>query len=95
MIFYNLENNRVVSKAIQICLQCYYVFFSMCHANLLDVLFCSWLIYACEQLQHLKQIMKPLMELSATLDTYVPRSADLFRAASNTSQDHLISNEPG
>ncbi|XP_044737916.1 odorant receptor coreceptor [Chrysoperla carnea] len=79
---------------ISLIYQCYYVFFSMCHSNLLDVLFCSWLIYACEQLQHLKQIMKPLMELSATLDTYVPRSADLFRAASNTSQDHLIGNEP-
>lgn len=39
----------------------YYVLFSMSHANLLDVLFCCWLIFACEQLQHLKEIMKPLM----------------------------------
>lgn len=41
--------------------QIYYVFFSLAHANLLDSLFCSWLIFACEQLQHLKEIMKPLM----------------------------------
>lgn len=72
--------------------QIYYIFFSMLHANLLDSLFCSWLIFACEQLQHLKEIMKPLMELSATLDTYVPKSADLFRAASANSQDNLIEN---
>lgn len=64
----------------------------MLHANLLDVLFCSWLIFACEQLQHLKGIMKPLMELSATLDTYVPKSAELFRAASANSQDNLVEN---
>jgi hypothetical protein len=50
------------------------------------------LIFACEQLQHLKEIMKPLMELSASLDTYVPKSADLFRAPSATSQDNLIEN---
>lgn len=41
--------------------QMYYVLFSMSHANLLDVMFCCWLIFACEQLQHLKEIMKPLM----------------------------------
>lgn len=33
-----------------------------------------------------------LQELSASLDTYVPKSADLFRAPSATSQDHLIEN---
>lgn len=73
--------------------QVYYVYFSLFHANLADSLFCSWLIFACEQLQHLKEIMKPLMELSATLDTYVPKSADLFRASSNTSRDNLIEND--
>ncbi|CAH0549251.1 unnamed protein product [Brassicogethes aeneus] len=72
--------------------QVYYVFFSLAHANLLDSLFCSWLIFACEQLQHLKEIMKPLMELSATLDTYVPKSADLFRAPS-ANNDNLIEND--
>lgn len=54
----------------------------MAIANLMDVLFCSWLIFACEQLQHLKAIMKPLMELSASLDTYRPNTAELFKANS-------------
>lgn len=51
----------------------------MADANLLDVLFCSWLLFACEQIQHLKNIMKPLMEFSATLDTVVPNSGELFK----------------
>jgi hypothetical protein len=59
--------------------QFYYLFFSMAISNSLDVLFCSWLLFACEQLQHLKAIMKPLMELSATLDTVVPNSGELFK----------------
>ncbi|CAH2236296.1 jg7059 [Pararge aegeria aegeria] len=54
----------------------------MAIANLLDVMFCSWLIFACEQLQHLKAIMKPLMELSASLDTYRPNTAELFKVSS-------------
>lgn len=69
--------------------QIYYLIFSMMHANLLDILFCSWLIFSCEQLQHLKHIMKALMELSASLDTFRPNSAALFRslsAASNRDQ---------
>ncbi|ENN72504.1 hypothetical protein HUJ04_001120 [Dendroctonus ponderosae] len=79
---------------VALVFQIYYVFFSLFQANLLDNLFCSWLIFACEQLQHLKEIMKPLMELSATLDTFVPKSADLFKSpGSATSQDHLIEND--
>ncbi|NP_001037060.1 odorant receptor coreceptor [Bombyx mandarina] len=62
--------------------QIYFLLFSMALANLLDVIFCSWLIFACEQLQHLKAIMKPLMELSAALDTYRPNTAELFRVSS-------------
>nr|QLF97427.1 olfactory receptor Orco [Heliothis virescens]QLF97434.1 olfactory receptor Orco [Heliothis subflexa]CAD31851.1 chemosensory receptor 2 [Heliothis virescens] len=62
--------------------QVYWLLFSMAIANLMDVMFCSWLIFACEQLQHLKAIMKPLMELSASLDTYRPNTAELFRASS-------------
>ncbi|XP_047511461.1 odorant receptor coreceptor [Pieris napi] len=63
--------------------QVYWLIFSMMIANLLDVMFCSWLTFACEQLQHLKAIMKPLMELSASLDTYRPNTADLFRVSSS------------
>ncbi|XP_039440379.1 odorant receptor coreceptor [Culex pipiens pallens] len=73
--------------------QAYFLLFSMCQANLADVLFCSWLLFACEQLQHLKGIMRPLMELSASLDTYRPNSAALFRAISAGSKSELILNE--
>lgn len=62
----------------------------MCSCNLTDLMFCSWLIFACEQLQHLKEIMKSLMELSATLDTYRPNSAALFRNQSGDSKAELI-----
>ncbi|XP_030747553.1 odorant receptor coreceptor [Sitophilus oryzae] len=82
-----------MSYYIALVFQIYYVLFSLLQANLLDSLFCSWLIFACEQLQHLKEIMKPLMELSASLDTYVPKSADLFKSPSATSHDNLIEND--
>lgn len=73
--------------------QVYYLTFSLLQANLTDLLFCSWLLFACEQLQHLKGIMKPLMELSSTLDTYRPNSAALFRSISAGSNKELIQNE--
>lgn len=62
--------------------QLYWLSMTMIDANSLDVLFCSWLLFACEQLQHLKHILKPLMELSATLDTVVPNSGELFKVIS-------------
>lgn len=34
--------------------QFYYLLYSMLQANLSDVLFCSWVLFCCEQLQHLK-----------------------------------------
>lgn len=34
--------------------QFYYLLFSMIHSNSSDVIFCSWVLFACEQLQHLK-----------------------------------------
>ena len=70
----------------------------MFHANLLDVLFCSWLIFACEQLLHVKEIMKPLMDLSSSLDTYNPGSTELFKAASATideNEENVIDNKDG
>lgn len=73
--------------------QVYYLLFSLLQANLTDLLFCSWLLFACEQLQHLKGIMKPLMELSSTLDTYRPNSAALFRSISAGSTKELVNNE--
>ena len=38
-------------------------------------------------------IMRPLMELSATLDTYRPNSAALFRNVSAGSKSELILND--
>ncbi|KAI8441968.1 hypothetical protein MSG28_005638 [Choristoneura fumiferana] len=69
--------------------QIYWLIFSMAIANLMDVMFCSWLIFACEQLQHLKAIMKPLMELSASLDTYRPNTSELFRASSTEKSEKV------
>lgn len=37
--------------------------------------------------------MKPLMELSASLDTYRPDSAALFRSLSASSKSELIMND--
>nr|CAD7403190.1 unnamed protein product [Timema cristinae] len=71
--------------------QLYWLFITMAHANLLDVLFCCWLIYTCQQLVHLKEIMKPLMEISASLDTLMPHTTELFRAASSSSHAPLLS----
>ncbi|XP_055313278.1 odorant receptor coreceptor [Sitodiplosis mosellana] len=73
--------------------QVYYLTFSMLACNLTDVLFCSWLCFACEQLCHLKGILKPLMELSASLDTYRPNSAALFRSLSANSKSELVNND--
>nr|AKW50880.1 odorant receptor coreceptor [Ectropis obliqua] len=69
--------------------QTYWLIFSLGIANLLDLMFCSWLIFACEQLKHLKAIMKPLMELSASLDTYRPNTAELFRISSSLNSEKM------
>ncbi|XP_071447946.1 odorant receptor coreceptor [Hetaerina americana] len=44
--------------------QLYWLVFCLAQINLPDLLFCSWLIFACEQIRHLKDILHPLMELS-------------------------------
>jgi len=43
-------------------------------------------VHACEQLQHLKEILNPLIELSATLDSAVHNPAEIFRANSAKNQ---------
>ncbi|NP_001303637.1 odorant receptor coreceptor [Cimex lectularius] len=73
--------------------QLYWLIMSLSHANLLDILFCSFVIFSCEQLKHLKEILQPLMELSAALDSVVPNSGDLFRASSTSSNIPLIGND--
>lgn len=52
----------------------------------MEVLFSSFLVHACEQLQHLKEILNPLIELSATLDSVVHNPAEIFRATSARKQ---------
>lgn len=49
--------NPVGSMMVYIAMivfQYYVILFSMVHANTGDVMFCSWVLFACEQLQHLK-----------------------------------------
>nr|QHN69127.1 odorant receptor coreceptor [Sirex nitobei] len=84
--WYPFDPSHGMTHILVLIYQFYWLLFTMMDSNMLDVLFCSWLLFACEQLQHLKQIMKPLMELSATLDTVVPHSNELFKAGST---DHL------
>uniref|UniRef100_A0A1S5VFJ4 Odorant receptor n=1 Tax=Meteorus pulchricornis TaxID=51522 RepID=A0A1S5VFJ4_9HYME len=84
--FYPFDARHGVAHIAMFAFQLYWLIITMFNANSIDVLFCSWLLFACEQLQHLKAIMKPLMELSATLDTVVPNSSELFKAGS---ADHL------
>ncbi|XP_050459001.1 odorant receptor coreceptor [Cataglyphis hispanica] len=88
--FYPFDASSGIKHVLVLIYQFYWVLFMLINANSLDVLFCSWLLFACEQLQHLKHIMKPLMELSATLDTVVPNSSELFKAGS---ADHLRESE--
>ncbi|CAK9805537.1 Odorant receptor coreceptor [Anthophora plagiata] len=78
--WYPFDPSHGMAHIFTLVFQIYWLVFTMADANLLDVLFCSWLLFACEQIQHLKNIMKPLMEFSATLDTVVPHSGELFKA---------------
>lgn len=87
--FYPFDASHGMTHILVLVFQFYWLTFTMFDANSIDVLFCSWLLFACEQLQHLKAIMKPLMELSATLDTVVPNSNELFKAGS---AEHLRDN---
>lgn len=77
--WYPFDARHGVAHIGMLIYQIYWLLVCTVDANSIDVLFCSWLLFACEQLQHLKAIMKPLMELSATLDTVVPNSGELFK----------------
>nr|XP_031838998.1 odorant receptor coreceptor isoform X3 [Nomia melanderi] len=77
--WYPYDASHGMAHIMTLIFQFYFLLFCMADANLLDTLFCSWLLFACEQIQHLKNIMKPLMEFSATLDTVVPNSGELFK----------------
>nr|ACD40044.1 odorant receptor [Phyllotreta striolata] len=87
---WNAESGITYYVTLFFQINCFY--FSTEIRNKLVPRFCSWLIFACEQLHHLQAIMKPLMELTASMDTYVPNSAILFRAPSATSHEQVIDN---
>lgn len=70
--------------------QFYFVFIGLSISNLCDSLFDSLVLVSCEQLKHLKEIMGPLIELSAALDTQVPNAEALFRVGSSNSKAPLI-----
>ncbi|XP_046737795.1 odorant receptor coreceptor isoform X1 [Diprion similis] len=89
--WYPYDASHGMAHVATLIYQFYWILVCLMDANMMDVLLCSWLLFACEQIQHLKQIMKPLIELSATLDTVVPHSNDLFKAGST---DHLRDNQP-
>ncbi|XP_069691382.1 odorant receptor coreceptor isoform X2 [Periplaneta americana] len=80
---------------VSFIIQLIWLFLALLHAMLMDTMFCCWLIYTCEQLIHLKEIMKPLMELSASLDTVVPHSAELFRAVSANTNNPAATGDDG
>ncbi|XP_014219015.1 odorant receptor coreceptor [Copidosoma floridanum] len=84
--YYPYDAMGGMNHMLTLLYQFYFLLVTMSLSNSIDTIFCSWLLFACEQLQHLKDIMKPLMELSATLDTVVPNSGELFKAGS---ADHL------
>lgn len=75
-----------IYECVFLRIQFYWIFITLSHANLLEVLFSSFMVQACEQLQHLKEILNPLIELSATLDSTARNPADIFRAASAKNQ---------
>nr|WKW84791.1 odorant receptor coreceptor [Nephotettix cincticeps] len=70
--------------------QLYFLMMALTHANLLDVVFCCFVIFACEQLKHLKEILRPLMELSAALDVPVDNPERLFRRDNSNAEVPLL-----
>jgi odorant receptor len=52
--YYPWNSFNGIGYYFSFCFQLYYLLYSMLQANLSDVLFCSWVLFCCEQLQHLK-----------------------------------------
>ncbi|XP_050428132.1 odorant receptor coreceptor isoform X2 [Adelges cooleyi] len=84
--WYPWDASHGIGYLVAFVYQFYFIFFTLSHANLLEVLFSSFVIHACEQLKHLKEILNPLIELSAALDTAAPNPTDMFRASSAKKQ---------
>ncbi|KAL1453917.1 hypothetical protein WDU94_010220, partial [Cyamophila willieti] len=71
--------------------QVYWVFSLVAHSQLCDGMFCSLVLFSCDQLIHLKEILKPLIDLSISQHG-IPSSLDLFVNKSANSNHKLISN---
>ncbi|XP_050548961.1 odorant receptor coreceptor [Daktulosphaira vitifoliae] len=80
--WYPWDASHGIGYIVAFVYQFYWIFITLTHANLCEVLFSSFLIHACEQLKHLKEILSPLIELSSALDTVAPNQSDIFRASS-------------
>ncbi|XP_025205994.1 odorant receptor coreceptor isoform X2 [Melanaphis sacchari] len=84
--WYPWNSSHGLGYIVAFVLQFYWIFITLSHSNLLELLFSSFLVHACEQLQHLKEILNPLIEISATLDSAVTNPAEIFRANSAKNQ---------
>ncbi|XP_001951646.2 odorant receptor coreceptor isoform X2 [Acyrthosiphon pisum] len=84
--WYPWDSSHGLGYIVAFVLQFYWIFITLSHSNLMELLFSSFLVHACEQLQHLKEILNPLIELSATLDSSVHNPAEIFRANSAKNQ---------
>ncbi|XP_026687240.1 odorant receptor coreceptor-like, partial [Diaphorina citri] len=69
-------------------LQVYWVFSLVAHSQLCDGMFCSLVLFSCDQLKHLKEILKPLIDLSISQHG-IPSSLDLFVNKSASSNKKL------
>lgn len=52
--YYPFDTMNGTAYYMMLGFQFYYLLYSMLQANQADVLFCSWVLFCCEQLQHLK-----------------------------------------
>lgn len=68
------------------------MFSLVAHSQLCDGMFCSLVLFSCDQLKHLKEILKPLIDLSISQHG-IPSSLDLFiNKTSASSNKKLIAN---
>lgn len=85
--------NNPTAHMLTFVFQVYWVFSLVAHSQLCDGMFCSLVLFSCDQLKHLKEILKPLIDLSISQHG-IPSSLDLFiNKTSASSNKKLIANE--
>ncbi|KAI5722365.1 hypothetical protein M8J76_007406 [Diaphorina citri] len=84
--------NNSTAHIFTFIFQVYWVFSLVAHSQLCDGMFCSLVLFSCDQLKHLKEILKPLIDLSISQHG-IPSSLDLFVNKSASSNKKLIANE--